>query len=99
MSLVPGPSILLREGPVHLLAVGSRHDEVTIAIIPGGTRRHHLVEEIGGCLGHLLLALHLPHLFLEGVILGQLRRSLLLLEAGLFLFGLDLGLGAAALRT
>ena len=88
---------MLREGPVHLLAVGSRHDEVTIAIVPGSARRHHLVEEVCGGLGHLLLALHQPHLILEGVVLGQLRRCLLLLEPGLLLLGLDLGLSAAAL--
>ena len=96
---MPCPSVLLLVNAEQPITVGGRHDEVAIAIIPGSASSHHLVDQVGGSLCDMLLVFHLPHFLLEGIVLGQLRRSLLFLEQGLLLLGFDLGLGAAALAT
>ena len=73
-------SILVWISAEHLFTVGGRHDEVAIAISPDNASSDHLVDQVCGGLGDLLLILHNTNFLLKCVIVGQFRRSLLLLD-------------------
>jgi hypothetical protein len=87
-------------GPEALpLAVGADHDEVAVRVLLHCAGRDHLVDELLGHDSVGVRRLHVLHLRLQRVVLGELGLDVQPLSLGFLLLVGDLLLGASPLAA